>query len=270
MAGAAYYFCSAELPREICRRTRALFLTAAAGPPPPNPAPAGTIYTCPMHPQIRQAGPGNCPICGMTLEPETVTADYRPQRRTDRHDAALLDRIGSRGPGCRARNGRASHQSAYVAFARRFELDRARAGDAGRAVGGLAVLRAGMGVAHEPQSQHVHADRHGHGRRLGLQRGRNGCARPVPAGFPGNGRRGRRSISRRRRRSPSSCCSARCSNCARANRPAARSGPCSTLRRRPRAASAPTAPTRKSASKRSRSAIGCASGPAKRSRSTAS
>ena len=27
------------------------------------------IYTCPMHPQIRQAGPGNCPICGMTLEP---------------------------------------------------------------------------------------------------------------------------------------------------------------------------------------------------------
>jgi Cu+-exporting ATPase len=32
--------------------------------------PAGTIYTCPMHPQVRQAGPGNCPICGMALEPE--------------------------------------------------------------------------------------------------------------------------------------------------------------------------------------------------------
>jgi len=30
----------------------------------------GTIYTCPMHPQIRQAGPGTCPICGMALEPE--------------------------------------------------------------------------------------------------------------------------------------------------------------------------------------------------------
>jgi Cu+-exporting ATPase len=30
----------------------------------------GTIYTCPMHPQVRQAGPGHCPICGMTLEPE--------------------------------------------------------------------------------------------------------------------------------------------------------------------------------------------------------
>ncbi len=33
------------------------------------------IYTCPMHPQIRQPGPGNCPICGMTLEPVTATAD---------------------------------------------------------------------------------------------------------------------------------------------------------------------------------------------------
>ncbi len=44
-----------------------------------NPAAApiaqGTIYTCPMHPQIRQVGPGNCPICGMTLEPVTATAE---------------------------------------------------------------------------------------------------------------------------------------------------------------------------------------------------
>src|SRR5690606_13593005 len=32
-------------------------------------APAGTIYTCPMHPQIRQDHPGSCPICGMALEP---------------------------------------------------------------------------------------------------------------------------------------------------------------------------------------------------------
>jgi Cu+-exporting ATPase len=37
--------------------------------PSQEPAPAGAIYTCPMHPEIRQVGPGNCPICGMTLEP---------------------------------------------------------------------------------------------------------------------------------------------------------------------------------------------------------
>lgn len=40
--------------------------------------PHGTIYTCPMHPQIRQAGPGNCPICGMTLEPVVATAETGP------------------------------------------------------------------------------------------------------------------------------------------------------------------------------------------------
>jgi Cu+-exporting ATPase len=38
----------------------------------------GAIYTCPMHPQVRQVGPGNCPICGMALEPETVTAETGP------------------------------------------------------------------------------------------------------------------------------------------------------------------------------------------------
>ena len=43
-----------------------------AGQPPaaaPVAVPAGTIYTCPMHPEVQQDHPGNCPICGMTLEP---------------------------------------------------------------------------------------------------------------------------------------------------------------------------------------------------------
>jgi Cu+-exporting ATPase len=38
----------------------------------------GTIYTCPMHPQIRQVGPGFCPICGMALEPEVVAGEAAP------------------------------------------------------------------------------------------------------------------------------------------------------------------------------------------------
>ncbi len=41
----------------------------------PAPTVAGVIYTCPMHPQIRQVGPGNCPLCGMTLEPVKATAE---------------------------------------------------------------------------------------------------------------------------------------------------------------------------------------------------
>ncbi|MDF1835538.1 MAG: heavy metal translocating P-type ATPase [Alteraurantiacibacter sp. bin_em_oilr2.035] len=40
--------------------------------------PEGTMYTCPMHPEIRQPGPGSCPICGMALEPELVSLDDGP------------------------------------------------------------------------------------------------------------------------------------------------------------------------------------------------
>ena len=40
--------------------------------------PEGAIYTCPMHPQIRQVGPGSCPICGMALEPEVASLDTPP------------------------------------------------------------------------------------------------------------------------------------------------------------------------------------------------
>ncbi|MCI3131707.1 heavy metal translocating P-type ATPase [Phenylobacterium aquaticum] len=45
---------------------------------PDPPAPAGTIYTCPMHPEIRQEWPGSCPLCGMALEPDLVTAEAPP------------------------------------------------------------------------------------------------------------------------------------------------------------------------------------------------
>ncbi|NRP73254.1 Silver exporting P-type ATPase [Ensifer psoraleae] len=54
----------------------------AAGPDrgagPETKKAEGVVYTCPMHPQVRQIGPGNCPICGMALEPEVATADTGP------------------------------------------------------------------------------------------------------------------------------------------------------------------------------------------------
>jgi Cu+-exporting ATPase len=49
-----------------------------AARPPVAPASAGTIYTCPMHPQVRQAEPGSCPICGMALEPLLPAAESGP------------------------------------------------------------------------------------------------------------------------------------------------------------------------------------------------
>jgi P-type Cu+ transporter len=50
----------------------------ASAEPASSPVPTGTKsleYTCPMHPQIRQIGPGSCPICGMALEPVVMTAE---------------------------------------------------------------------------------------------------------------------------------------------------------------------------------------------------
>ena len=74
-AGRTYYFCSARCKEKFINAP-AQYLTPETVPA--QPAPEGTIYTCPMHPQIRQVGPGFCPICGMALEPELVTAERGP------------------------------------------------------------------------------------------------------------------------------------------------------------------------------------------------
>jgi P-type Cu2+ transporter len=72
--GATYHFhspgCRGIFEESPSRYTKAAApLAAVSGPVPDKATSAGAIYTCPMHPQIRQLGPGNCPICGMTLEP---------------------------------------------------------------------------------------------------------------------------------------------------------------------------------------------------------
>jgi Cu+-exporting ATPase len=74
--GRPYYFCSAGC-REKFLANPARYLELEAEEPI-APVPEGTIYTCPMHPQIRQIGPGTCPICGMALEPELATAESGP------------------------------------------------------------------------------------------------------------------------------------------------------------------------------------------------
>jgi P-type Cu+ transporter len=72
--GETYHFCSAG-----CRAKFAADPQAYLDKTKPKAAvPEGTIYTCPMHPQIRQVGPGSCPICGMALEPEVASLDAPP------------------------------------------------------------------------------------------------------------------------------------------------------------------------------------------------
>jgi P-type Cu+ transporter len=73
-AGQIFHFCS-----QRCRDRFAAEPAKYLGQrPAPEPMPEGTRYTCPMHPEVVQIGPGNCPKCGMALEPMDVTAEAGP------------------------------------------------------------------------------------------------------------------------------------------------------------------------------------------------
>jgi Cu+-exporting ATPase len=68
--GARYHFCGARCLAKFRDDPRAFL-----GEKTPAPASSAVEYTCPMHPEVVQIGPGACPICGMALEPRTVSAD---------------------------------------------------------------------------------------------------------------------------------------------------------------------------------------------------
>src|SRR5690242_7019493 len=72
-AGHTYYFCGSSCADKFRAAPERYVSTPNA--PPVGDVPQGVIYTCPMHPQIRQPMPGNCPICGMALEPEMPALD---------------------------------------------------------------------------------------------------------------------------------------------------------------------------------------------------
>jgi P-type Cu+ transporter len=73
--GETFHFCSAGCRTKFAADPVAYLEKASK---PKAAAPEGTIYTCPMHPEIRQVGPGSCPICGMALEPEVASLDAPP------------------------------------------------------------------------------------------------------------------------------------------------------------------------------------------------
>ncbi len=88
-AGVEYRFCSARCREKFIAEPER-FLTPSppveghaghAHPvqshsaPPPTPAAPGAVYTCPMHPEVEQIGPGACPKCGMALEPKEATVE---------------------------------------------------------------------------------------------------------------------------------------------------------------------------------------------------
>jgi len=85
-AGRPYWFCSAGCRTKFLTNPQKYLESVTSDPPAPAAAAtqapdaaaapaAGTVYTCPMHPEIRQGHPGNCPKCGMTLEPVLPSLD---------------------------------------------------------------------------------------------------------------------------------------------------------------------------------------------------
>jgi Cu+-exporting ATPase len=74
--GQGYFFCSGGCRTKFAADPEKYLDPSAREPAAPMPA--GTIFTCPMHPEVRQQGPGACPICGMALEPDMPTAGAGP------------------------------------------------------------------------------------------------------------------------------------------------------------------------------------------------
>ena len=80
-----YYFCSARCREKFAADPDRYLNPSSTDPAVQHPAmgalpeaAAGTIWTCPMHPEIRRDAPGSCPICGMALEPLEPTIEEGP------------------------------------------------------------------------------------------------------------------------------------------------------------------------------------------------
>ncbi len=85
--GQAFYFCG-----EHCRQK---FLSAPAAAKPQAKPQDKAIYTCPMHPEVQQDHPGDCPKCGMALEPKTVTAGTADEDSAELRDMTRRFWIGA-------------------------------------------------------------------------------------------------------------------------------------------------------------------------------
>ena len=313
--GTTYHFCGLRClekfkndPEGILARGVPKREPAKSSAPAPA-APGAPLYTCPMHPEIRQDHPGSCPKCGMALEP---VAPMQPATKTEyvcpMHPEIVRSEPGQlpdlRDDAGAARRQRRRGESPELAdMTRRFwvsvalalpliliamsdmipgnpiarvisgidpHVDRTGARDAGRAVGGRAVVRARMAIDRQPQPQHVHADRDGYRRRVRLQPVRRAVPEFISRFVPRR-RRQRAGLFRGRRRDHRAGAARPSAGVARAQPDQQRDQSAArTWRRKPRACSQPDGREEDVRSTASSREIACACGPARRFRSMAS
>ena len=153
--------------------------------------PEGTVYTCPMHPQVRRVGPGFCPICGMALEPllPAKTDDDGAIRNVRRRfwvsivlavPVVLLAMVPHLFNLTLTHTLAHSLRIAELALTAPIVLWAA-----------FDYYRRGWSRRHESDAEHVHADRPGRARRVRLQRLRDPRSGDVPARAAGRARHGR-------------------------------------------------------------------------------
>jgi Cu+-exporting ATPase len=93
--GQTYYFCGKSCVEKF-KSDPASFLTPKPKQSPVPSAPNAAGYTCPMHPEVHKDGPGDCPKCGMALEPETISAPTtKTQYTCPMHPQIIRDEPGN-------------------------------------------------------------------------------------------------------------------------------------------------------------------------------
>ena len=157
--GTDYFFCSPGCAAKFRAAPERYVRTTPPTPLPQGEEEALAIYTCPMHPQIRQRGPGACPICGMALEPlnpaaESDQSEFLDMRRRFFVSLALALPVFVSAM-AREMIGVPPAIAAWLPW-----LEFALATPV-VAVGGGAVFRARLAGRRLRPRQHVHADRAG-------------------------------------------------------------------------------------------------------------
>ncbi len=190
-AGSSFFFCCAGCKTKFLASPErylnpssdapapAAHATQAAHPAPSAPPARGTVYTCPMHPEIRRSEHGSCPLCGMALEPEGIpeAAGTSPELK-DMTRRFVIGAVLAAPVFVLDMSGRLTGG---------FALGPVGVRDTRRAVVRVALLPAGLRFGPQPLAQYVHLDRPGVARPTSIAWSRPSHRDSSPPAFEAHG-----------------------------------------------------------------------------------